>query len=290
MALKKIKFLATPIIVNTLLVQIAIAALPVQYASPVGEENWRMQGNRLRCGLSVTIPEYGRAYFEQYATRAPHFILHKWEPVTRNLPVTVIAKDPVWKTTGERYPIANATLTPERFGLRLRRDATLKTLTYLSQGYDTHINYQSDQGFLVTVVLSPIKFRKKYDEFLRCVGGLISYTYASVKTSVILFSTNSDDISDADKQQLDKVVEYVNADDSVSKIHIAGYADDRGRKSYNNAISENRAKAVGEYLERQGIEKSLLDITWFGAKNPISSNTTAAGMAMNRRVVVQVER
>ncbi|WBV70460.1 hypothetical protein PGH42_10825 [Legionella pneumophila] len=49
---------------------VVFAAPSIQYASPMGEENWRMTGNPLRCGLSLTIPNYGIGYFEQYATQS----------------------------------------------------------------------------------------------------------------------------------------------------------------------------------------------------------------------------
>ncbi len=64
----------------------------INYSGPMGSEKWKMTGSPLRCGLSLTIPNYGIGYFEQYATKPPHFILRKWEEIQRNLPAFVLAK------------------------------------------------------------------------------------------------------------------------------------------------------------------------------------------------------
>ncbi len=43
----------------------------VDFAVPMGNSTWRVSGNPIRCGLSLTIPNYGIGYFEQYAAQPP---------------------------------------------------------------------------------------------------------------------------------------------------------------------------------------------------------------------------
>lgn len=265
-----------------------LAGISVHYASPMGDENWRMSGNRLRCGLSLTVPNYGIAYFEQYAAKPSHFILSKWQQVERRLPAVVFAAPPVWKPGGNSYLIAKTSVNPGEYGLYLPRDPAIKLLTYLAQGYQTRFQYQSEQGFAVTVSLSPANFQKVYAKYQRCLGNLLPFDYASVRESILLFNTDSDELSDAAKQQLKKIAEYCRADPLVKRVKVAGYTDDTGRKSYNNAVSEGRAKTVANYLLSLGVQQSRLSVTWYGVQNPVASNDTEEGKAANRRVVIKI--
>lgn len=262
----------------------------ITYISPLGDENWQMTGSRLRCGLSLTIPNFGIAYFEQYAARPPHFIMTKWEQVERQLPATVCAKPPMWKPYQQNYFVTKTTIRPGKYGIYLSRDPALKALTYLAQGYQTIFQYTSEQGFAVTVSLSPVRFQKVYARYQQCLGNLLPYGFKQVANSVLLFDVDSSALSDEDKAKLDKVIEYCQADPAIKKINIAGYTDDTGRRSYNNAISEYRAREVEKYLIRKGIREYRISTHWYGVKDPVDSNETEEGRAANRRVEVNLLR
>lgn len=258
----------------------------ITYISPLGDENWRMTGSRLRCGLSLTIPNYGIAYFEQYAARPPHFILSKWEQVERQLPATVMATPPMWKPFQKPFFISNTVISPGKYGIYLSRDPALKALTFLAQGYQTIFQYISEQKFAVTVSISPVNFQKVYARYQQCLGNLLPFGFNKVAKSIFRYDVDSFMLSEEDKDQLDKVAEYCQADTSIKKINIAGYTDDTGRRSYNNAISEYRAKEVEKYLLKKGIREYRIHTIWFGIKDPVASNETEEGRAANRRVEI----
>lgn len=260
----------------------------IQFASPMGNEQWRISGSPLRCGLSLKIPNYGIGYFEQFATKEPHFILRKWEEVLRPIPAQVFAKSPVWKPAGSVHVISRSSINPGEFGIFLNREPTLKLLGYLSQGYQIEFDYRSTEGFFVTVLLSPIRFQKVYSKYQECLGGLLSFDYADVKESVFHFAVDSKELDDKTKAQLKRIARYTEADYQIEKVKVLGYADDTGRKGYNNAISEFRAKAVYDYLLKLGVPKSKLYVTWYGMLKPVGRNDTDDGRAANRRVVVEV--
>ena len=52
----------------------------------------------------------------------------------------------------------------------------------------------------------------------------------------------------------------------------------------NERLSERRAQAVVERLERLGISPSRLQPQGFGESRPVASNDTEEGRAQNRRV------
>ncbi len=67
------------------------------------------------------------------------------------------------------------------------------------------------------------------------------------------------------------------------RIRIEGDTDSVGSDSYNQKLSDRRAAAVRDFLIGLGISKDRMVWLGRGETNPIASNDTAAGRAMNRR-------
>lgn len=282
----------------TLLKNIAIACVlstnsafamgQVHFALPMADASWRVSGNPIRCGLSLTIPNYGVGYFEQYAAKPPHFVLRKWDRVPRPLPANIIVRSPVWKPSGQATLIGTLTINPGAYGIFLRPDSTLKLLTYLSKGYETTFNYRSELGFKVSVALTPIGFQKPYSRYQQCLGNLLPFNYERVRESIFHFSSDDHELTDENKAQLRRIAQYVAADMQIQVIRVIGYADDSGRKGYNNAISQERAQTVQNYLITLGVPEEKLSVTWLGAAKPVARNDTDTGRAANRRVVINL--
>ncbi len=68
------------------------------------------------------------------------------------------------------------------------------------------------------------------------------------------------------------------------QVQVEGHTDSRGRDSYNERLSGERAAAVRTYLISRGIADSRLTAQGYGEARPIDSNRTSAGRAANRRV------
>ena len=67
-------------------------------------------------------------------------------------------------------------------------------------------------------------------------------------------------------------------------IAVAGYTDSQGSDSYNQQLSEDRARSVANYLKSRKIVAARFEVIGFGEKNPIADNKTAEGRSLNRRV------
>jgi len=72
------------------------------------------------------------------------------------------------------------------------------------------------------------------------------------------------------------------------QIEIRGHTDGKGSDSYNLRLSENRARAVTEYLISKGISEKRLQFKGYGKSMPIDSNDTEEGRANNRRVEFKI--
>ena len=73
-----------------------------------------------------------------------------------------------------------------------------------------------------------------------------------------------------------------------SNFQIEGHTDSDGSNELNQALSENRAAAVKNYLVENGIAAERLKSTGFGETKPIASNKNAKGKAENRRVEISL--
>ena len=69
-----------------------------------------------------------------------------------------------------------------------------------------------------------------------------------------------------------------------SSVSVGGHTDSIGTDAYNQGLSERRAKSVKDYLVGKGVDASRLTATGYGEANPIASNDTKDGRALNRRV------
>ena len=71
-------------------------------------------------------------------------------------------------------------------------------------------------------------------------------------------------------------------------VDVLGHTDSVGSVSYNQNLSEQRARSVAEYLSSQSIMPARLLVAGYGEGQPIASNDTPEGRAQNRRVNIQI--
>jgi len=72
------------------------------------------------------------------------------------------------------------------------------------------------------------------------------------------------------------------------QIEVGGHTDSKGSDSYNQRLSECRAKAVADYLISKGISERRLQYRGYGKSKPIDTNETEEGRARNRRVEFKI--
>lgn len=110
-----------------------------------------------------------------------------------------------------------------------------------------------------------------------------------ISLSGVLFQAGGAQLNELAQKRLDTVVQALRAYPDRS-IVVEGYTDAQGSEDSNQLLSQRRADAVREYLERRGIESERLRSVGKGEVNPVASNETAEGRANNRRVEIVVDR
>lgn len=116
---------------------------------------------------------------------------------------------------------------------------------------------------------------------------VITKTFKAEKLNSDSFKSGSTELTEESKQDLTRLVDILNTYPET-KIKITGHTDSTGSASYNQIVSEQRAKAVADELEKQGVNASQLLIDGQGESSPIASNSTKAGREQNRRVEISI--
>jgi outer membrane protein OmpA-like peptidoglycan-associated protein len=68
------------------------------------------------------------------------------------------------------------------------------------------------------------------------------------------------------------------------RIEIEGHTDAEGTDERNQRLSDRRARAVADFLTREGVEANRLSTVGYGATRPVADNDTEDGRARNRRI------
>lgn len=75
----------------------------------------------------------------------------------------------------------------------------------------------------------------------------------------------------------------------AASISVSGYTDSTGTDAINGPLSRARARSVSRWIAaRTGIPAAQIKIRGFGSADPVASNTSAKGRALNRRVVIKI--
>ncbi len=78
---------------------------------------------------------------------------------------------------------------------------------------------------------------------------------------------------------------------NLSRVTVEGHTDDVGDDDSNMRLSQERANSVRAWLiERERVDPAILEAIGYGETQPILSNRTKAGKALNRRVEFKVQR
>ena len=103
--------------------------------------------------------------------------------------------------------------------------------------------------------------------------------------SKIQFNQSQFDLSPAAMSALDAVANLLQRSPSLH-LKIDGHASKEGDRYVNLGLSNSRANAVKDYLVSKGINENRLQVAYFGADIPLT--TDPAKQALNRRVEMKL--
>ncbi len=103
----------------------------------------------------------------------------------------------------------------------------------------------------------------------------------------IFFDTDKFDLKEESRTELGKLISFLNSNKDLH-IELSGHTDNQGSAEHNIVLSQNRAKAVNDYLTAHGIAAERLSYKGYGMTKPIDTNDTEQGRANNRRTEFRI--
>jgi outer membrane protein OmpA-like peptidoglycan-associated protein len=105
--------------------------------------------------------------------------------------------------------------------------------------------------------------------------------------SGLLFDFDSDVVRGAARENLTNLANSLR-NYPETEVLIVGHTDNVGSAQYNQGLSERRSAAARSFLVSQGVPANRIRTQGMGLREPIASNETEAGRALNRRVEVAI--
>jgi outer membrane protein OmpA-like peptidoglycan-associated protein len=106
-------------------------------------------------------------------------------------------------------------------------------------------------------------------------------------TGDVLFDTNSAALRAESRTLLTELAQNF-AQYPTNEIIVEGHTDATGTEQYNQRLSEQRASSVADYLIDRGLAARNVVVYGFGEMRPKSTNDTAEGRQLNRRVEIHI--
>ncbi len=148
-----------------------------------------------------------------------------------------------------------------------------------SENFSLSQQQKREDPFLLTIKLQPIS----KDEAASNVPS------KPVVLKNVFFESGSAELLPTSVSELNRLKTLLESNPSLS-IRINGHTDNIGNDQDNKTLSQNRAKAVYDFLIAQGIKAARLSYQGFGETKPIDTNETEEGRQNNRRTEFEVVR
>ena len=282
------------IIVLTCLLMLArfAGAGTLHYEASLEASRWAVSSSPLQCTLQHVVVPFGQAEFYQDAGQQMAFRFRVDQAPIRDGKASIRSIAPAWKHATASQDLGEVSYQKGKTPFLFQRDLSLRILHELEQGMTPvfHFKDWGDGKDDVSVVLSTVRFREGLEKFRICTAQLIPYEFNKVKNTTLHFSSNQSVLNTYSKKQLDGVIAYLRRDPSVTRAIIEGHTDNIGNHALNNELSERRAVEVRDYLVENGVPVDKLVVKYFGKRQPVASNATEKGRAINRRVSIQLVR
>ena len=99
----------------------------------------------------------------------------------------------------------------------------------------------------------------------------------------VLFDVNKWDLKPEGMAILDQAAAFL-VKNSQWHVEIQGHTDSTGPADWNQTLSQRRAESAMKYLISRGVPVARLTAKGYGPSDPVASNDTREGRALNRRV------
>lgn len=267
------------------------SAQAVTFRAGLADAGWQLESSRFACRLHQYVPSYGLAQFEHEAGSPVNFTLTPTQKQQHGKNARLIAEAAPWSPGMAPEAITHVNIKTDG-SIEVDGEDAIAMLAALYRGMNPTFSspnwYKTQEP--VKVGVSAVNFKSAYNDYLSCVAQLLPANFRQISRTALLFPSAGWKLSDAAKERLNMIVEYVLTDKSVESIYVDGHSDNWGRRLLNRDLSKQRADAVTAYLVEKGIPADKIVTRYHGERYPVVPNTSAENRARNRRVTIRLER
>lgn len=142
-------------------------------------------------------------------------------------------------------------------------------------------------GYLFFSENFSIKENPSSDPYLMDVPLKKIKTGQTISLYNILFDVNKFEIKSESTSELERLFLLLQTNNKI-KVEIGGHTDNSGSETINQPLSQNRAKAVYDWLIKRGIPAARLSYKGYGSSVPLVPNTSDEGKRKNRRTEMKI--
>jgi outer membrane protein OmpA-like peptidoglycan-associated protein len=78
------------------------------------------------------------------------------------------------------------------------------------------------------------------------------------------------------------------AENPSQRVVLSGHTDTSGPENLNRALSIERARRCGQWLEGRGVDPARMEIQGFGSTRPLVDDSSSEAQVHNRRVEIDL--
>ncbi|MDF2454158.1 MAG: ompA [Cytophagaceae bacterium] len=144
------------------------------------------------------------------------------------------------------------------------------------------------EGFISVNDNIDLTYQNEYQQITRDLYLTPIEVGESITIKNIFFDFNKAVLRKESNLELNRLAKLL-ANNPNLKVEISGYTDSVGTKAYNDKLSQKRAEAVASYLTtKSATDASRISVKHYGENAPASTNSTAKGRQLNRRVEFKI--
>ncbi|MGY5449409.1 flagellar protein MotY [Agarivorans sp. MS3-6] len=262
------------------------------YSASLDDSTWVISNKTpIECRMDHFIPSFGVASFVSKASKDVNldFYLDMYKISAETHQVSLRSVPPLWKPGASSRQISELSFY-QQFDGYVAAQPAWQMLSELEDG-NVPTFYFDDwyaNNKTTAVGISSINFKQQYNDFLKCVGRLLPYSFDDIAFTVLTYKSNSDELTPRSQKRLQLIGNYVKHDPEIDVVLVDAYTDSYGGKWLNQELSEKRANWVKSYFKSSGLDESVIEVSAHGERRHVATNSNIRGRDRNRRVVISL--
>ncbi|MBM7071620.1 OmpA family protein [Shewanella sp. 202IG2-18] len=258
------------------------------FQTELEQSNWRYQGDKFSCQIAHDISRFGEISLVARPDASLTLNLNsQWLNFEKAHSFAQVVVPSWHQTQHESFPTfkfqaknkQQTSVADDKLGLYLKA---------IAKGYTIEVTVDNRIGEQFSGIANSVNSQNVIEQFRHCYAQLLPKPYSYVRRIDLIFDSGSSQLNSQHEQDLNAIVEYVQADSTIERILVDAHTDGNGHHLANLVLSKERADEVASRLVELGLAIDMVDVRHHGERMPLVANSTEKGRSINRRVTVKL--